>query len=302
MGTLIAGLIPAPAATGLFLIGLAASFVLVRYAFPAMWLYGVWLVAVYGLAFLGAVVLALTASVTSPLVGPVPLFGAIVVVLEGLSLYIGLALFAEIKSIRDFRTRLSIARGDSPPEYTRIGLWTLALVAFFAVSNMSALFLVAWARGAPVLPVHAALEGLLIGLGVFLVYHPEAAFGELPREYKDVARREDRQTFFTRVIAARPKDRSSTPPSESAALARKCPVCGERLTFEARKCPACAAVARVGWCPRSEVHVVDCEHCGEGVVYGKPVCPHCKGELKEAVACQSCQVHSPLRDWRTAPA
>lgn len=297
--TLIAGLLPQGPSTGLFLLGVAASFLLVRWAFPAMWLYGVWLAAIYALAFLGAVVFALTASVSSPLVGPVPLFAALVLLLELLSLYIALALFAEVKSIRDFRTRLSIARGDSPPEYARIGLWTLALVGFFVLANVSALFFVAWSRGAPTLPAHAALEGLLIGLGVYIIFVPEAAFGELPAEYKQAVKQPEREPSLVRLIAARARARAQGAGREGAP-ADRCPVCEGPLEFENRKCPSCAAATRVGWCPKSEVHVVACEHCGRGVVYGKPVCPHCKGELKESVACRTCNVHTPLRDWRAA--
>ena len=82
----------------------------------------------------------------------------------------------------------------------------------------------------------------------------------------------------------------------------RCPVCSGALEYAERKCPQCAAPTRVGWCPKSEVHVVDCEHCSKAVVYGKVVCPHCRGELREAVACKSCKTHAPLRDWRGAAA
>jgi hypothetical protein len=295
--TLVVGLLPFNAATGLFIIMAGVSFFLVRRAFPAMWLHGVWLAAIYALAFLGATLFALTAAVRSPLAGPVPIFGLAVVILEGLALYAGLALFAEIKSIRDFRTRLSIARGDEDPEYTRIGLWTLALIAFFLFSNLSALLFVAWARGAPVLPAHAAVEALLIGLAVFVLYLPESAFGVMPKDYKDAARAPEREGLLTRLLADRPK-----PAAGAVKEGDRCPVCAGALEFSERKCPSCAAATRVGWCPKSEVHVVDCEHCGKPVVYGKPVCEHCKRELREAVYCRACKTHAPLRDWKGAAA
>ncbi len=298
-GTLVAGLLPYGAATGLFIIGAALSFYFVRRAFPAMWLYSVWLAAVYALSFLGALVFALTASVDSPLVGPVPLFGAAVVLLELMAVYVGLALFAEIKSIRDFRTRLSIVAGESPTEYARIGLWTLSLIAFFVVSNLSALLFVAWARGAPTLPVHAALEALLIALAMYVLYVPEAAFGKVPREQKEAVRGPEREGLLARVAAARA--RAEAPPDAARATDR-CPVCSGALEFVERRCPSCAVPTRVGWCPKSEVHVIDCEHCSHAVVYGKPVCPHCRGELREAVTCPSCRTHAPLRDWRGAAA
>jgi hypothetical protein len=296
--TLVAGLLPYNAATGLFIILAGVSFYLVRRAFPAMWLHGVWLAAIYALSFLGATLFALTAAVKSPLAGPVPIFGLGVVILEGLSLYAALALFAEIKSIRDFRTRLSIARGDGEPEYTRIGLWTLALMGFFLFSNLSALLFVAWARGAPVLPAHAAVEALLIGLAVFVLYLPESAFGSLPKEYKDAARAPEREGLLARLLADRPT------PLDLGAVKEgdKCPVCGGALEFTKRKCPSCAAATRVGWCPKSEVHVIDCEHCGKPVVYGKPVCSHCHRELREAIVCKTCKTRAPLGDWKGAAA
>ena len=298
--TMVAGLLPQGSATGLFILGAAASMLVLRWAFPAMWLYSLWLAAIYTLSFIGATVFALTASVHSPLVGPVPAFAAIVGLLEFASLYIGLSLFAEVNSIRDFRTRLSITRGDEPPEYARIGLWTLALIGFYALSNLSALFFVAWVRDAPVLWAHAMVEGAIIALGVFVVYVPEASFGQLPKEYRKAARTAGPELPFVRVLAA--GTLAPMAPSAPAVSHKHCPVCSGPLDFEDRLCPSCAVVAKVGWCPKSEVHVNECEHCGRPVVYGKVVCPHCRGELKEALRCKSCKVHSPLGDWKRASA
>lgn len=297
--TLLVGLIPADAAIGLFIIMAALSFYLLRRAFPAMWLHGVWLAAVYALSFMGATLFALTAAVRSPLAGPVPVFGLGVVVLEGMALFAGLALFAEIKSIRDFRTRLSIARGDAQAEYTRIGLWTLALIGFYLLSNLSALLFVAWARGAPVLPAHMGAEAVLIGLAVYVLYVPESAFGALPKDYKEAARAPEREGLLAKLISARPVASTDLGAIKSG---DKCPVCEGPLDFTERHCPSCSAATRVGWCPKSEVHVIDCEHCGKPVVYGKPVCPHCRQELREAVACKACKTHAPLRDWKGAAA
>jgi len=298
--TMVAGLLPYGSATGFFILGTAACVLLLRWAFPAMWLYSLWLAAIYALAFIGATVFALSASVRSPLVGPVPVFAALVGLLEFVSLYIGLSLFAEVKSIRDFRTRLSITRGDNPPEYARVGLWTLALMGFFLLSNLSALFFVAWVRDAPVLWAHAAVEGLMIALGVYIIYMPEAAFGELPREFRRAVKAEGPAFPFVGVGAAGLLAPMGTL-AESEAH-RRCPVCAGALDFEERLCPSCAVAARVGWCPKSEVHVIGCEHCGRPVVYGKVVCPHCRGELKEALLCRSCKVHAPLADWKRAAA
>jgi hypothetical protein len=296
--TLIVGLVPLTAATALFVALALVSFWLVRRAFPAMWLHGVWLAAIYALAFLGATLFALTAAVDSPLAGPIPLFGLGVVLLEALALYAGLALFAEIKSIRDFRTRLSIARGDADIEYTRIGLWSLALAFFFLTANLSALLFVAWARGAPVLPAHAAAEAGLIGLAVYILYVPESAFGKLPKDYKDAARVPEREGLLARLTAPRPVPAGGDLGAVKAG--DRCPVCEGALAFAERRCPSCAAATRVGWCAKSEVHVVDCEHCGKPVVYGKPLCPHCRGELREALHCRACRTSAPLRDWKGA--
>jgi hypothetical protein len=292
--TLVVGLLPMPAATPLFIAMAAFSFLLLRRAFPAMWLRGVWLAAVYALSFLGATLFALTAAVRGPLVGPVPVFALGVTALEGLALFAGLVLFAEIKSIRDFRTRLSIARGDLDPEYTRIGLWTLALIGFYLLSNLSALLFVAWARGAPALVPHVAVEAVLIGLALYLLYLPESAFGRLPKDYADVARAPERETLLERLIAKRP--------TAAGPAADRCPACGGPLEVAERMCPACAAPTKVGWCPKSEVHVVPCEHCAKPVVYGKPVCPHCRAEVRETLVCASCKAHAPLRDWKGAAA
>jgi hypothetical protein len=265
-----------------------------------MWLYALWLAAIYVLSFIGGTVFALTASVRSPLVGPVPMFAALVVLLEVASLYIGLSLFAEVKSIRDFRTRLSITRGDNPPEYARIGLWTLALIGFFLLTNLSALFFVAWVRDAPVLWAHAAVEGLIAGLGIYIIYMPEVAFGQLPREYRRAVKAEGPAFPLVGVTAAGTLAPMGSP-AEAVAHGR-CPVCAGALEFEERLCPSCSMASKVGWCPKSEVHVIACEHCARPVVYGKVVCPHCRGELKEALLCHSCKVHSPLGDWKRATA
>jgi hypothetical protein len=286
LATLIVGLAPDRAAPAFFLLGLAGSLFLLRRAFPAMWLYSFWLVALYVFAFIGATLFTFSAAVSGPSLGPVPVLLAGFVVCELIGLYIGLSLFAEVKSIRDFRTRLSIARGDSPPEYTRIGLWTLALLAFFAGANLSAVVFVGWVRGAGVLlPVHAGLEGLLIGLWIYLLLLPESAFGKVPPEFREGV--------------PPPLDFESKPGD----LGRRpgCPVCHLPLEWEMRACPSCARPREVGWCPASEVHVVDCEHCARPVIYGKVVCPHCKGELLESLRCHHCQARAALRDWKPAP-
>ena len=285
--TLVVGLAPDRAAPAFFIIGLVASTLLVRRAFPAMWLYSLWLVALYVFTFIGASLFTFSAAVSGPSLGPVPILLAASLAFEVIALYIGLSFFAEIKSIRDFRTRLSIARGDKPPEYTRIGLWTLALIAFFAGANLSAVVFVGWVRGAGLLlPVHAGLEGLLIGIGMYLLMLPESAFGAPPEEFREGI------------------PSPATFSSAEAGGSRKptCPVCQGPLTWEVRHCPSCARTREVGWCPTSEVHVVDCEFCRRPVVYGKTVCPHCKTELSDALRCRHCEAHAPLREWKAAPA
>jgi hypothetical protein len=292
--TLVVGLVDNRFATVLFVMALAVSVLLIRRAFPTMWLYSAWLAAVYALAFIGAIILAFSAAVASPLVGPVPVFAAFIIALEGASLYAGLSLFAEVKSIRDFRTRLSIARGDEVPEYQRIGLWTIGLILFFVISNVSAITFVGWVRGSSLLPVHAALEALLIGLALYLLYFAESSFGELPQEFRAAARA-DKQSNASLVGGLLGAD-----PAGGRAPAL-CPACYGPLTEETRACPSCGASRLVGWCPKSEAHVVECQHCRRPVIYGKPVCPHCRGELKESLPCPSCKASAPLRDWKRAP-
>jgi hypothetical protein len=282
--TLIVGLLPDRVAAAFFLVGVIASAFLLRRAFPSMWLYSLWLLALYVLAFIAATLFTFSASVTGPKLGPVPVLLAGFVVFESLSAYVGLSLFAEVKSIRDFRTRLSIARGDRPLEYRRIGLWTLALLAFFAGANLSAVVFVGWVRGNGVLlPFHAAFEALLIGLGIYLLMVPESAFGRVPPEFRD----------------AQPAGAAFAAPRERRPA---CPACGGPLTWETRACPNCARTREVGWCPTSEAHVVECPHCGRPVLYGKAVCPHCRSELPESLQCAHCAAHAPLRDWKPASA
>jgi hypothetical protein len=296
--TLIVGLFPSPAAPVLFGLGALASFLLVRRAFPAMWLYSVWLLALYALAFLAAMALGLSTSVSGTSGGPTPLLGGAFILGEVLAVYVGFSLFAEIKSIRDFRTRLSITRGDSPPEYRRIGLWAMSLLVFFFGANLSAVLFVGWARGEPLLPIHAAVEAMLIGLGIYVLYIPEVAFGSLPPEYRQAA------------AASKERGQALGPLLEAAASTQGasrvqsaiCPLCGKPLARESRACPKCAATTEVGWCASSEVHVVPCEKCSKPVVYGKPVCPHCRSEIPEALKCSRCLVHSSLSEWKPAVA
>ncbi len=294
--TLVAGLVPDPAGPFLFVLGLIASAFLLRRAFPSMWLYSIWLAAVYALSFVGALAFAFSASVGTPAVSSAPALLVGSLLAEGIALYIGFALFAEIKSIRDFRTRLSVARGDSPPEYARIGIWTLGLLGFFLVANLSAVLYVGWVRGEPILPLHAASEALLIGLAVYLLYFAEVAFGQLPPEYRKAAREHERGEALLRGTALRTGAHILAGAGYLGGM-EDCPVCGRPLSEESRGCPRCGRAAAVGWCGQSEVHVVACEHCTRPVVYGKPLCTHCKGELREALKCTHCGVHSPLSEW-----
>ncbi|HEX9710437.1 MAG TPA: zinc ribbon domain-containing protein [Candidatus Thermoplasmatota archaeon] len=299
--TLVAGLLPGSAGPFLFVLGLTASIFLLRRAFPSMWLYAVWLAAVYALAFVGALAFAFSASVGRPAVSSVPALLVGSAVAEAVALYIAFALFAEVKSIRDFRTRLSVARGDSPPEYARIGLWTVALIAFFVAVNLSAVLYVGWVRGEPLLPLHAASEALLIGLGVYLLYFAEVAFGQLPPEYRKAAREHERGEALLRGTALRAGAHILAGAGYLGGM-EDCPVCGRPLAEESRACPKCGRAAAVGWCGQSEVHVVACEHCTRPVVYGKPLCPHCNGELRESLKCAHCGVHSALSEWGPAGA
>jgi hypothetical protein len=297
--TLVAGLVPVSAGPALFVVALFASAFLLRRAFPSMWLYSIWLAAVYALSFVGALAFTFSASVGTPQVSSAPALLAGFVLAEAVALYIAFALFAEVKSIRDFRTRLSVARGDSPPEYIRIGLWTLGLIGFFVVANLSAVLYVGWVRGEPLLPVHAACEALLIGVAVYLLYFSEVAFGQLPLEYRKAAREHERGEALLRGAAVRAGAHIIAGAGYLGGM-EDCPVCGRPLAEESRGCPRCAHTAPVGWCPQSEVHVVACEHCSRPVVYGKPLCPHCKGELRESLKCSGCGVHSPLAEWGPA--
>lgn len=299
LATLVAGLVPTSAGPALFALALLASAFLLRRAFPSMWLYSIWLAAVYALAFVGSLSFAFSASVGTPQVSSAPALLVGSLLAEAVALYIGFALFAEVKSIRDFRTRLSVARGDTPPEYVRIGVWTLALIAFYVVANLSAVLYVGWVRGEPLLPLHAASEALLIGVAVYLLYFAEVAFGKLPPEYRKAAREHERGEAILRGTALRVGTHIMAGAGYLGGM-EDCPVCGRPLSEESRGCPRCGKPAAVGWCGQSEVHVVACEHCTRPVVYGKPLCPHCKGELRESLKCSHCGVHSPLAEWGPA--
>jgi len=266
------------------------TLIFITQAFPDVWNYSFWLVGIYG--FSGA-------GLFSILVFE-PQFGVIITVLGVLAeiTSIGLAfyLILHFKTLRDEVLGISGGKFDSyelykEGRYVPLGFWSLSIMAFWLITNISIWGWFLWATGDGSITVYIVMELLILFLGLYILWMPQTNFRwstEAPAA-----------TTFTRplksiVVKRIPKTLIR---SETTAITT-CPVCGHGLKKEIRVCPSCGEKREFFWCPRSEVFIKRCERCDQPVSFNIEECPHCKKLQKPQVTCAKCQRSTRIRDWK----
>jgi len=231
---------------------IGASLAMIFMAFPHVWMYVFWFGFVYALAFAGSLLIFVYSEGAFYYT-----FSGLIV--EGAAAYVMMILVNRTKRLRD---------SADDEYYTPLGIWMLAIVAFFVLANLSIVSWIGWAyRGWTVVP-YLAMEVLLVASLIYLMWVPE---------------------HFSWGVSG-----------TSIAKAESCPACGSDLDVELRICPECGEAQSARWCPVSEEFVVRCPHCKELTTYGREACPLCGKGLLPAFKCKKCKKSSDLREWKLA--
>lgn len=273
MGMLPDSLAPAAYRTATWLLFALFALMCAYLAFPHMWPYALWLAGVYAGAALG---LTLIAGRADELLGSRPAAIAIGALLELAALTLVYNLLLRVRTAR------AVLGSTSP-----LGIWLLAALGFFALSNLAGAGWLAWSAGGSgaALAVYAASEALLALLLVYICWAPERLVWQARRT-----------AHITTVEApARPLVRRLVGRKETAL--RSCPACGAPLRSLSLRCPSCEAGATAGWCAAHESFLAPCPSCGAPTLSHERSCIKC-GAPFPGLMCPSCGKASPVREWR----
>jgi len=290
------------------LAGLGGAFLCI-YAFPSVWRYMVYLLAIYVCVAGGAI---------APLFGAriLPLFLGASILLHAIGI-----LFA-YNLIKDFNLsrrayHVAAAREGKEAPYVSMGLWFIGVILFIVLTDASMVGFSMWAQSDRSLLLYVVSELLLIVLVMYLLEVPERAFGGKGRDFvprvslADITR--DTRKVVRRIVTTRPKGEgvakkaaarlSRRPPVIPRTLpvdATECPACGAELRLDVRRCPECYKENNFAWCPSSEHYIIACPSCGRPTVYGEPTCRVCGRPVNVEYTCPTCQKATPLNRWGRA--
>jgi hypothetical protein len=278
----------------LWLVVGAFTLYFIRLTFPDVWNYVFWLMGIFFLNFL-AVLCLLQTKFTSH-----PLFFAIGIFLELVTLGIFILLILHFKAIRD-----DISGVTDRPEglelqheaaYVPLGLWSLSVFLFWFVSNLSILYWYDWSVGGSGPEAYLASEIVLLIILVFILWHPQMNFdwGLEPALLQPKAtttgagileRGSGFLPRFKKIVRA------------TSGLPKKCPICGSKIVTEHRECKSCGQKRVFAWCKISEGYIVTCPHCRTQTSYGKIGCINCGKPINRTVRC-TCGSEHEIRDWK----
>jgi hypothetical protein len=276
------------------------------YAFPSVWRYLFYFGLMYLLLALGVLLVVVYVDV-------LPLFIGVAVMTHIMAVVVVFNVLKDVVMHRKAYHISALTSGKEAP-YVPIGLWSIALVGFVVVADVSMVGLGWWIVGSSDLTLYLVSEVILVLLLMYLLEVPQKAFGgkgedfvprvslaDITSETKKVAKR----------LVKRPKtDKVAKATVRSAAAAVKpkvlrdgtleCPACGSNLAIDLRRCPECYRENEFAWCPVSEHYIIPCPACGKPTVYGEEACSHCGQNLTRAYKCPNCLKATPLQRWERA--
>jgi hypothetical protein len=252
------------------------ALVLIFFAFPFMWKFGVLLYAIYGICAFGVVLIVFWRD-------EFMLFGASVPILAGFFFfaaagYMAFYIVQRIKKGRD----ANLKSGN----YLPLGFWSMGVMLFPGLSVLSILGWALWANSIGFgIIIYQFIEPLVIILLIYILWLP------------------DRNIDWT--VEAPPKSpaaqfiaqRTQIVKQRVSKIRNVCPECGTKLKVEKKACPSCGNTQVFGWCVKSEAYVLPCANCGTMSLYGKDKCENCGEALKNTIACNSCKKEFPVKDW-----
>jgi hypothetical protein len=274
------------------LIGLFTIY-FIRLTFPDVWNYIFWLLGIFVLNFLGMIALLPTRFTMGLQYSAAGFFVEIV------SLLIAIRLIIRIKGIRDDISGVT-DRPDGMERvregvYIPLGLWAMAVIMFWLVSNISVYFWFNWSVGGWGLELYYTMNIILLISVVYILWHPQMNFDwgieTILLPSKDL---ESGASVLARSQKIVPKIKETVTMVSGGSV--RCPVCGARVVQERRSCPNCGRPRTFSWCKINEGFVVTCPHCKEQTSYGKKYCINCGKPINRLVRC-TCGVEHEINDW-----
>lgn len=278
-GLLPDSVLPAAYRTAGWVIFSALALAVMYFAFPHMWVYGLWLAGIWGVSVFGLQLI---------LLGGERLF-ARTWAATGIGLLMELAaLFLVYTLLMRIRIARSVLESRAP-----LGLWLLAVIAFFVLCLLSGTGLAFWTAGgsSAALGLYGVSEAVLALAAVYICWAPEEAVWSSAGSAREApsAGPEEGLRPLLKIIEGR----------REAAAAEDCPACGARLRPARLDCPSCGRASEVQWCAASESYVGHCPSCGAATLASQEKCIRC-GAAYPGLLCPSCGKASPARRWRAA--
>jgi hypothetical protein len=292
VASLVMGMTHVPgsqAPLALWLVFAIVAVIFVRMAFPDVWNYLFWLMAGYGAAFGGAVCFTALPALFPEAAFWMWFSGGF---LELLAVAVFIYLILHVKGIRDEVAGITVksaasARVDQKDfdsgRYVPLGLWTLWIILFYSLTNLSAVGWYRWASGADTLSLYIISELALMVIGIQILWLVQTRFhwGERPEILPAIASLVQPQSAGGRMKGRAPE---------------KCPACSAGVKTETRRCRSCGKQRDFYWCPTCEVYLVRCPSCRKYTAFGRKLCSQCGTTAPDAFSC-TCGARYPPSKW-----
>jgi hypothetical protein len=256
--------------------GICAIFCISQ-TFPNVWIYILWLIAIYIFAVLGwiAIFILRTAS-----------WLALGLLSEAFAYGIAAYLIWHIKELR-----------DNMPRYVPLGLWTLAVIAFWLCANGTIYGWALWAIDHAGLHTYIFFELLIIALAIYILWLPQANFEwePLPTLSTRLRRIVHKELKLSLKRTGKRLHKLKRSLSWRRPPVSRCPLCDANLITETRTCPDCGNSREFKWCVKSEEYIISCPYCKQPTLYGRPECGYCNKPLSKKIKC-SCGKSNLLKD------
>jgi hypothetical protein len=253
-----------------------AAFIFIYFAFPNTWTYAPLLYAIYAISAFGVIIIYHWSDRIS--------FSGISIAIPVGIFFFAAAIYMEFHIIQSIKTaRDAQIKKDN---YVPLGFWSISVMLFAGFSFLS---IIGWA-------ISANSNGS--GLQIYLVFEPIIAFLLiyilwLPDRNIDWSIENIPKSPATQFISLK----TEVVKQKVKRMKNVCPECGLKLKVEKKICPSCGSTQTLGWCVRSEAHVLPCINCGTLSLFGKEKCPSCGKVLSGTIKCNSCQDESPVKEW-----
>jgi hypothetical protein len=235
------GLLGGKLNTTLWMIFALAGFGCIYKSFPIFWKYSVFLLTIYIFGSVGA------SFIVAGLVTLTPLY-----VLLGLLCNL-IAFFV----IYNFCWKV-IELGKIYKSYCSVGIWSIALLVFLGLTNLSLSDWAYWVIGKSNLTSYVIAECMLVPIAIYILWHLET------------------KLKFVNL----------------------CVSCGSPLRWVILKCNSCGEEKKLAWCLKGEHWLLSCRFCKALTIFGKEKCSSCKKVIGKLLVCDSCNKASPLSEWQ----